>query len=65
MLTAALFHWMVKLVGELWDLPARGEIVYTAAWFVTAVGMAALGGTSVMDRSRRDAFSREAGEEGG
>ena len=36
-LSAVLLHFMVNFVGELVDLPLRGEIVTIAAWWIMAV----------------------------
>jgi membrane protease YdiL (CAAX protease family) len=34
--SAVLFHFMVNLVGELFDVSLQGEIIYIATWWITA-----------------------------
>jgi len=43
-LSAILFHFMVNLVGELFDLTLRAEAFYILLWIIAAIGVTILWG---------------------
>lgn len=49
-LSAILFHFMINLVGELFDLTLRAEAIYILLWIVMAAGVAVLWGPEKLKR---------------
>ena len=54
-LSAILFHFMVNLVGELFDLTLRAETFYILLWIVAAIGVTIVWGPERLARDRREA----------
>jgi len=54
-LSAILFHFMVNLVGELFDLTLRAEATYILLWIVMAIGVTVLWGPEKLKRDRIEA----------
>jgi membrane protease YdiL (CAAX protease family) len=51
-LSAILFHFMVNLVGELFDLTLRAEAIYIALWIIAAIGVTVLWGPERLAHDR-------------
>lgn len=49
-LSAILFHFMVNLVGELFDLTLRAEATYILLWIIMAIGVTVLWGPENLKR---------------
>jgi uncharacterized protein len=54
-LSAILFHFMVNLVGELFDLALRAEAFYILLWIIAAIGVSILWGPERLAHDRRGA----------
>lgn len=54
-LSAILFHFMVNLIGELFDLTLRAEAFYILLWIVAAIGVTIVWGPERLARDRREA----------
>jgi len=54
-LSAILFHFMVNLVGKLFDLTLRAETFYILLWIVAAIGVTIVWGPERLARDRREA----------
>ena len=53
-LAAILFHFMVNLVGELFDLTLRAEAFYILLWIIAAIGVTILWGPERLAHDRRE-----------
>lgn len=51
-LSAILFHFMVNLVGELFDLTLRAEAIYILLWIAAAIGVTAFWGPESLVRGK-------------
>lgn len=54
-LSAIMFHLMINLVGELFDLTLRAEAIYISLWIVAAIGVTVVWGPK---RLARDGVER-------
>lgn len=43
--TAVLFHFMINLIGELFNLSIRAEVIYIVSWWVSALLVVAMWGS--------------------
>lgn len=51
-LSAILFHLMINLVGELFDLPLRAEAIYISLWIAAAIGVTVVWGPERLARAK-------------
>jgi hypothetical protein len=57
--SAVLFHTMVNLVGELFELEPRAEVFYIALWYIVAGLVAALWGARDVEAIGRSRSQRK------